>query len=204
MKILIGTPVHQIKDYCMERWLENVAALQKITSADVLLVDNSFGLNYVETIGGYCEKYGIKNYKIIHLNLQQSMDVYDKCRRIDICHERISREILAGGYDAWFSWECDQIIPATALSELVNMMRAGNFMMVIHNSWTRQWGDIPNFDMGCTILARRALERQSFIKDNDEDECFKERLLVTGGNYVQIMGLIRPVYHLDTVINVGA
>ena len=27
MKILIGTPIHESKDYAMERWLENVAVL---------------------------------------------------------------------------------------------------------------------------------------------------------------------------------
>lgn len=204
MKILIGTPIHEIKDYCMEQWLTNVAKLQEQTPADLLLVDNSPGLDYIKKVKKYCEKYGVKNYKILHLNLEQSMEVYAKCRRIDACHERISKEVSRGKYDAWFSWECDQIIPATTLSELVKIMQIGNFMMVIHNSWTRQNDRIPNFDMGCTLLSRKALELQSFIKDNDEDECFKEKILAKGGNYVQITGLLRPIYHLDPVINVGS
>ena len=41
MKILIGTPIHEVKDYAMERWLENVAKLQEVTPCDLLLVDNS-------------------------------------------------------------------------------------------------------------------------------------------------------------------
>lgn len=35
MKILIGTPIHRIKDYAMERSLANVAKLQKKTPADI-------------------------------------------------------------------------------------------------------------------------------------------------------------------------
>ena len=48
MKILIGTPIHECKDYCMERWLKNVSKMEY--PADLLLVDNSPGLTYVEQV----------------------------------------------------------------------------------------------------------------------------------------------------------
>jgi hypothetical protein len=43
MKVLIGTPIHQVKDYSMERWLANVRELRAHTPADLVLVDNSPG-----------------------------------------------------------------------------------------------------------------------------------------------------------------
>jgi len=55
MKILIGAPIHECKDYCMERWLKNVSKMEY--PADLLLVDNSPGLTYVEQVKDYCKKY---------------------------------------------------------------------------------------------------------------------------------------------------
>src|SRR3989344_7262670 len=111
MKVLIGTPIHEIKDYCMERWLENVAKLQKEFPADVLLVDNSPGLDYVEKVKGYCKKHRLKNYQIMHFEISQGEPKGEKIGR---AREIIRQYILSRGFDAWFSWESDQIIPADA------------------------------------------------------------------------------------------
>src|SRR3989344_4069835 len=106
MRVLIGTPIHISKDYCMERWLENVSQLTY--PADLFLVDNSPGLGYVEKVKGYCTKYKIMNYKIEHLEINQKLgpDI-----RIEVSQETIRHYVLTHNYDAWFSWECDQIIP---------------------------------------------------------------------------------------------
>jgi len=34
-------------------------------------------------------------------------------------------------------WESDQIIPPDALGKLVRIMKAGNYMIIHPNSWTR-------------------------------------------------------------------
>src|SRR3989344_5200299 len=124
MKVLIGTPIHEIKDYCMERWLENVAKLQKEFPADVLLMDNSPGFDYVEKVKGYCKKYGITNYKIDHIGINQNLNA-DTRRSLGVeaSQETIRQEVLSKGYDGWFSWECDQIIPTDALNKLVKLMK---------------------------------------------------------------------------------
>ena len=117
MKILIGTPIHQVKDYAMERWLENVSKLEYQT--DLLLVDNSPGTDYVEKVKGYCAKYGITNYRIEHLEINPELSVSEIIGRST---EIIRQEVLSHDYDAWFSWECDQLIPNNALRELIKMM----------------------------------------------------------------------------------
>ena len=65
MKILIGTPIHQKKDYAIERWLENVSKLEY--PADLLMVDNSPGIEYMERAKGYCKRIGLKKYLIKHI-----------------------------------------------------------------------------------------------------------------------------------------
>ncbi|MBF8249473.1 MAG: hypothetical protein HW400_74 [Candidatus Levybacteria bacterium] len=202
MKILIGTPIHQIKDYCMERWLQNVAKLQAKSPTDLLLVDNSPGLDYVEKVKGYCAKYGITNYKIEHLEINQNQPVPE---RIGRSREIIRQEILANDYDAWFSWESDQIIPVNALGKLVKIMEAGSYMMIHPNSWTRVYTGEPDADFGICLIKRECLEKYGFLLEYpDMPDCyamgeawFKKQVLKGGGSYIEVYGLIKPIYHLS-------
>src|SRR3989344_9553071 len=132
MRILIGTPLHQSKDYSMARWLKNVKKLRHITPADLFIVDNSPGLKYTKKVNDYCTKYGIKDYQIKHLNLPPDQEKYERLAR---SREAIRQEVLSGGYDAWFSWETDQIIPTDALSKLILLLEAEDFVKIVshHN-----------------------------------------------------------------------
>jgi len=156
MKVLIATPIHQVKNYCMKRWLKNVSELLKVSPADFLLVDNSPGTDYIKKVKTILKKYDITNYKIEHINCNQGMSLLEKCERIETSQKFIRQYILDQGYDAWFSWECDQIIPANSLNELVKVMLSGNFMVVAHNSWTRGSKILYNTDMGVTLINRQA------------------------------------------------
>lgn len=202
MKILIGTPIHQIKDYSMERWLESVSKLLKSYPADLLLVDNSPGLDYVEKVRSYCAKFGIINYKIEHLEISQGQPPSEKIGR---SREIIRQEVLSGDYDAWFSWESDQIIPIDTLTRLVKIMEAGNYMMIHPNSWDRVLPGEPEADFGVCLIRRQCLEKFGFLLEYpDMPDCwyggeawFKKQVLKDGGNYIEIYGLINPIYHLN-------
>jgi len=208
MKILIGTPIHQCKDYCMERWLENVAKLQLEHPADLLLVDNSPGLDYIEKVKSYCAKYGVTNYKIEHLELPLEQEKFE---RIGRAREIIRQELLAKNYDVWFSWECDQIIPTNALDKLIKLMKArpgGDFMMVNHNNWIREFPNLPNTDFGVALIKRECLKKYGFLLEFGSDPempltwepgetWFRQRVLKGGGSYLEVEGVISPIYHLN-------
>ncbi|MBF8249474.1 MAG: hypothetical protein HW400_75 [Candidatus Levybacteria bacterium] len=212
MKILIGTPIHQMKDYCMGRWLQNVAKLQEKTPADLLLMDNSPGLSYVERVRGYCRKYKIKNYKIEHLDFNQGMSVDKKRDRIEKAEEIIGQKALSGEYDCWFSWECDQIIPVNALDKLTKLMNASKTMIVTHNSWFRGRTNAYLADFGVALINKKCLKKFGpllrFIASKDystmtmerklgDEGWFKKRVLRNGGNYMDVFGVIGPICHLD-------
>jgi len=196
MKILIGTPIHQVKDYSMERWLQNVSKLEY--PADFLMVDNSPGPDYIKRVKNYCTKYGIKNYKIVHIELPLEQEKHERIAR---SREIIRQELLARDYDAWFTWECDQIIPTNALGKLVSIMKSGNYMMVNPNKWNREISTDPNTDFGCSLIRRELLEKYGFLNapNNwvDGEAWFKDRVLKGGGNYINIYGIINPIYHLN-------
>lgn len=202
MKILIGTPIHESKDYCMERWLKNVAKLQKKSPADLLLVDNTPGTDYVKKVQGYCQKYGVKDYKIEHLELHPWTEADE---RISRSREIIRQYLLAHDYDAWFSWESDQIIPPNTLNILARIMSAGNYMMVHPNSWDRVLPGEPNADFGVCLIRRWCLEKYGFLLEYPNmrdcwyagEAWFKKQVLEGGGNYIEIYGVIKPIYHLQ-------
>ena len=203
MRILIGTPIHQKKDYSMERWLENVS--QSEYPADFLMVDNSPGIDYIEKVKGYLKNYGVTKFRIIHLELPPEQD---RDERVARSREVIRHEILSKGYDAWFSWECDQIIPTDGLGELVRLMSAGDFMMVNHNSWAREISNVPNYDWGVALIKKEALEKYSFLLKFGTDpdmpdtwepgeKWFKKRVLRGGDGFIEVDGVIKPIYHLN-------
>lgn len=211
MKILIGTPIHICKDYAIERWLENVAKLQQQTPADLLLVDNSPDHTYAEVVKRYCDTCGLKNYRIEHFTASNDGLSDAGNRKVEIAQELIRREALKGKYDAWFSWECDQLIPATALDELIRLMQSERTMMVVHNSWARTDPTELNANMGCTLIGSEAFERGWFLQEKDGDinftlsdsyrvdeTSFRKRVVQHGGNYIEAFGIVGPIYHLDT------
>ena|SRR3989344_7113472 len=206
MKILIGTPIHIVKDYAMERWLENVAKLQMEYPADLLLVDNSPGLDYMEKVKGYCKQYGIKNYQIKHLQLPPEQSVFERVAR---SREIIRKYILSRDYDAWFSWECDQLIPNNALGELIKMMESGNFTIASHNTRVRENpGQVLDELFGTTLIKREVFKKHGFLLEfgtNPEmpdtwepgEKWFKKQVLKDGGSTIEADGILKPVYHLN-------
>ena len=205
MRVLIGTPIHESKDYSMERWLQNVAELISVSPADLLLVDNSPNPSYVEKVKAYCQKYGIKNYQIKYLSLPPEQEKFERIAR---SREVIRHQILSGDYDAWFCWECDQIIPNNSLGKLINIMKDGNYLLVNPNKWQREAPDQHNYDFGCALIKREALEKYGFILNSNTDPqmpntyelseyWFKTRISRDGGRFAQVDGIIDPIYHLD-------
>lgn len=203
MKVLIGTPIHVLKDYSMDRWLENVSRQEH--PADLLMVDNSPGTKYTERVREYCTKHGITNYKIMHLEIPPEVDKYERIAR---SREVIRKYFLDHNYETWFTWECDQIIPVNTLEKLIRIMKEGNYLMVNPNKWARENSAIPNTDFGCCLIKREALEKYSFILDSKKDPqapktyepseaWFKKRVLKGGGTYIDVYGIIDPIYHLN-------
>jgi len=217
MKVLIAAPIHESKDYSMDRWLENVSRQEH--PADLLMVDNSVGTEYMRKVDMYCAKHGINpvrnlgqspisngvtNYKIIHLELPIEQGKHERVAR---SREIIRQYFLKHDYDAWFVWECDQIIPVNTLDNLIKIMQQENYMMVNPNKWAREDPTIPNTDFGVSLIKREALGKHNFILEFNDPETpdtwetgeswFKSQVLKNGGSYIDVYGIIDPIYHLN-------
>ena len=197
MKILIGTPIHKNYDNLMKKWLKNVSKLEY--PADFLMVDSSSGLNYVEKVKEYCSKNRIKNYQIEHIDVHQENGMDEMIGR---SREIIRQYILSHNYDAWFSWECDQLIPADTLDKLVEVMEEGGFTMVCNleqGKFSINPKAEPNDDFGCVLIRRNSLEKYGFLLEYPNmpntwhagARWFKKRLIGSGGRYIEVK--INPV-----------
>lgn len=203
MRILIGTPVHECKDYAMERWMESVSKLDY--PFDLLMVDNSDNPEYVKKLHAYCKKYGVTNYKLIHIDVDQDA-VLDE--RLAKSRELIRKEVLNNDYDAWFSLECDVISPPDTLSKLVNLI--DDNWMVSHVYPGRDNPQQINKQLGVTLVKRQALEKYKFIdgygysdpnrpKQWYSSDVWFIRQIDTGntGKHINVGGIIKPIYHLN-------
>lgn len=200
-KIIIGTPIHQSKDYSMERWLACVSALDY--PADLLLVDNSEDPEYVKKVQAYCEKYKIPHFKIVHIDIPEDAHIE---KRLGMAREVIREEVLKENYDFWYSLECDVIVPPDALTKLLGFI--GDFWMVSHGYPSRINPDVVSMEFGTALIKREALEKLE-LKDQfgyispetpdifqGNESWFKARILGSGEKYLNVFGQIKPIFHL--------
>ncbi|MBI2634995.1 MAG: methyltransferase domain-containing protein [Parcubacteria group bacterium] len=165
LRVLIGVPIHI--NYPIEKCLGYISKLKY--RADLLMVDTSSGLGYLEKVNGYCAKYGIKNYKIEHLEINQEQG---EDERIGRSREIIRQYVLSHNYDAWFSVEYDNILPANALDKLVGLMEEGNFMMVFVPALANKILCEPTTNFGCALIRRECFEKHGFLSEYDAIKCW--------------------------------
>lgn len=200
MKVLIGSPISIRNDFALERWLRNAVKLTRVYPCDLLMVDTSEEPDYVETVKSYCKKIGLKDFKIEHLEISKFQPYSEKIGR---SWEAIRQAVLKGNYDAWFSWGCDIIIPANTLTKLVKIMENGNYSMVHPNSSDKVISGEPLANFGCCLINRDVLEKYTFMLTPPEncwaggETRFKKKVLAGGGNYLELYGTIKPIYHLN-------
>ena len=83
----------------MQKWLENVAKVQKQYPADLLLVDNSPGLGYVEQLKRYCAKY------VLGIEIEEERVEYSKKRGLDTRYgNAIDLLPLPDKVDVYYMW----------------------------------------------------------------------------------------------------
>ncbi len=203
MKILIGTPIHECKDYAVEKWLKSVSKLDY--PFDLLMIDNSPDSKYLEKVHKYCKKYALTNYKLVHIEIDQDAILDERLAR---SREFIRNEVLDKGYDAWFSLECDVIAPSYALSKLVNLI--GDYWMIGHTYPSRDNPNEINAELGISLVKRQVLAKVGFINEYGyvdplmpncnygSDVWFIRRIdRSSKEKRVVVAGIIKPIYHLN-------
>ncbi|MAG20182.1 hypothetical protein CL618_01995 [archaeon] len=106
MKILVGCPTSNHKEYCLDQYISSIKSLTY--KNDILLIDNSENKDYYKKI----KEKGIPVIK----------DKYRETARDRIIHSRniLRRLVLDNGYDYLFSLEQDVIPPKDVIERLLS------------------------------------------------------------------------------------
>jgi len=164
MNILIGTPIRDIKEYSMRRWLKSVSALA-MPRGTLLMVDNSDTPDFSKRVHEYCKEIGFTRYELIHL---EDMGGLESEARLAAAREKIREVLLAGKYTHWFSWECDIILPSDTLEKLQRFI---DIDLVHHNYPSRDNDQIVAGGIGCSLISREIMKQFSMIEGGGYGMC---------------------------------
>lgn len=161
MQILIGTPIHEMKDYSISRWLQAVAAIDH--AYHLLMVDNSENPDWHKQVHDYCKDAGVSNYTLIHLpNMKDGADY--ECERLAFSREKIREELLQH-YDYWWSWECDILCPPETLTYLLRF--TPEFDAIYHTYPARGTTirDGEQDGIGCVLYSKEIFKTFKFAEN---------------------------------------
>lgn len=102
-KVLVACPVHEVKAYCIDSWLNHLKQLS-YKNFDIFLSDNSPTPAFSEGLKakGYNCKWNNPKGKNIFMAM---LDSHEDCRK----------HAIDKGYDYLFHLECDVFVPTTAI-----------------------------------------------------------------------------------------
>jgi hypothetical protein len=201
VKILIGTPIHRVKDYAVKRWLDCVRNLD-YDNFELMLVDNSPDLEYQEYLKSIIP--GSIKYSLVHVDINYT----DPEERVAMAREEIRRQVLDNDFVFWFSWECDVMAPPDVLKKMLKY--TDEFKVVHHLSPDRidPENSIDN-SFGLSLIHRDVLEKFPFAfqwgridtaipaRWCGTDSWFNKRIIKEGGTFIQLAGVVRPLKHLN-------
>jgi GT2 family glycosyltransferase len=110
-RILLGTPTHDGKAYCLEHWARTIHAIRKFTRCDVLIVDNS-------TSPGYARMLRQNGLAVV-----RSPAHPEPLRALGEARRKLYDHAIAGGYDFLFSLEQDLFPPPDIIEHLLALRR---------------------------------------------------------------------------------
>ena len=113
IKILLGAPTYEGKEYCLDYWVKIVKNIQKETPCDILLVDNSKTNYYFNLIKN---KYKIKVLKSPNYKGQPLKSLAE-------ARKKFYQYAIKNNYDYIFSLEQDIFPPKDILKYLLNIRK---------------------------------------------------------------------------------
>jgi hypothetical protein len=188
MKILIGTPIYEPKDYAIKRWLTSVSQIELNPDDTIrlLMVDNSENDKWQDKVREYCRELNFTNYDLVHLSgMKDGQDYEDE--RLFASRQVIEDTLLNEGYDYFWSWECDILCPPGILKYMLKL--TDDFEAIYHTYLPREMTDFQEQDgVGCVLFNRKVFEtfRSALDKLAIESEIVKN-----GWRVVEIHNLFK-------------
>jgi hypothetical protein len=168
-KILLCSPINIAKEYCLYEWLEAVKRLS-YPNLEVFLVDNSNN-------PAFSEKIRAMGFDCVH----EPPNGRETREFIAASLERCRVKFLSGGYDYYFSLECDIFPPDDIIEKLLahDLEVVGTTFWTEHKYFTR------------LQLQGNYIYRTDFVNKTKE---YKVRDLTFEEGQLFIDGTVKPIY----------
>ena len=154
-KILVTCPTHEVKEYCFQRWIDNVKNLT-YPNYDILVVDNS-------PTDSYVKKWG-DQVPMIHL-AGQDQDPQRIGNRICNSMAVVQKHFLKGDYTHWMNIEADNIPPKDVIETLLKYGQDADW--ISHCYLALPSGDTVQQGIGCSLLSRKLMTDFDWSKQAD-------------------------------------
>lgn len=157
-KILVTCPVYDGKEYCFQKWIDNVKNLT-YPRYDIFVVDNS-------KTEDFYEKYK-DQIPMVHLDFEGQKD--DAMYRVCKSMAEVQRHFLKGNYTHWMNIEAD-VIPPKDVIETLFRYGGGDADWISHGYPTLPNSDTIQQGIGCSLLSRRLMTDFDWSDDSIADD----------------------------------
>jgi len=166
MKILIGAPIHEIKNYSIKRWLSSVQNIrcEQNVSYHLLMVDNSQNPEWYKKVHEYCKELNFTNYTLIHLSNMKDGESWE-AERLGFSRELLRETVIKESYDYLWSWECDILCPPETLTYLLKFTPEFN---AIYHTYPPRGNTIDNGEqdgIGCVLYDKQIFYSFKFVEN---------------------------------------
>ncbi len=165
-KILIGSCTHQLKEYSLQRWIDNVKSFT-YPNVEIFVVDNS-------PTEDLTNKYK-SQIPIVHIDVDQSPQFWHN--RITKSMAIIQEKFLAGNYYKWFNLECDVIPPKNIIEFMLEWGKDTDWISHCYPNREGSNKDVQQ-GIGCSMLSRKLVESFDYKQADSPDawlwECVRK------------------------------
>lgn len=169
MKIAIGTPTHECKEYGVYQWLNSIKYIS-FSIPYIFISDNSDTPDFCNRIKTYCLDIGLDAKVVWEPDLIGKEDEY---RRM-VSRESVRLQMLTTDFTHWLSWECDILVDPMALKIIEPYIP--QFETISMSYPSREPGDEELVGgIGFSLVERKYLERHSFLLNGGYGHCNPNR-----------------------------
>jgi hypothetical protein len=185
MKILVACPIHEVKEYSFQRWIDAVKGFT-YPDFDIFVVDNSANEQFMN-------RYKDQVPMVHVVGLDQALETYHN--RITKSMAVIQKKFLYGDYDKWFNLECDVIPPSNMIELMLDWGRDSDW---ISHCYPMREGNILDVQqgIGCSMLSRRLAQSFDFNEADSPDAWLWDKVRKSGQFRTMELWQYVPVLHL--------
>ncbi len=188
-KVLVTCPVYDGKEYCFQKWIDNVKSLT-YPNYDILVVDNSktedFHNKYKNQIPMIRKEFRPD---------EKDDNMYRVCQSMGVVRE----QFLKGNYTHWMNIEADNIPPKDII-EILFKYSGGDADWVSHGYPTEPGSQTIQQGIGCSLLSRKLMTdfdwSDTSIADDSPDSELWNWVKERGGYKTVELWYITNVEHL--------